>query len=155
MVEFEVTIPDEPAIVDVVIASDSFTLTAESQTDGGTSAEATGESYANVSPAVALSPASQTQGGEPGEVVQHSFTLTNTGDYTDTFSLAFSGNTWPTSGPASSGELGPGKTFIFDVEVALPTELPPMEDSFTLTAVSGLGAVSMRSLLISMVNTIA
>ena len=137
-VAVEVTIPNEPAVADVIIASDSFTLEATSQQDGGTNAAATGTSHANVSPGVLLSPASQTRSGDPGAVVQHSFTLTNTGDYSDTFSLALSGYDWPTSGPASSGELGPGETFSFEVAVTLATSLPPMDDSFTLTAVSGL-----------------
>ena len=85
-----------------------------------------------------MTPASQTQSGDPGEVVTHTYTITNTGDYTDTFGLSVSGAGWTTNAPVDTGPLAAGESVTIDVAVSIPTALPPMEDSFTLTTISGL-----------------
>ena len=58
--------------------------------------------------------------GPPGSEVKHTFTLTNTGDYTDTFALTYEGDTWPTSGPSSIGPLAPDEPATFEVTVVIP-----------------------------------
>jgi len=83
---------------------------------------------------VMLSPPSQTIVARPGDVVTHTFTLTNTGLVTDSFSLSVAGNTWPTTVMATTGELGPGEATTVDVVVTIPNEIG--SDTFTLTAVS-------------------
>ena len=74
-------------------------------------------------------------GSVVGDVsVTHTFTLTNTGLVTDSFSLSVAGNTWPTTVMATTGELGPGEATTVDVVVTIPNEIG--SDTFTLTAVS-------------------
>jgi uncharacterized membrane protein len=136
-VEVAVTIPDNPAMR-VIIASDSFTLTATSDFDGGVSAQALGETYANVDAGVQISPASQMGSGLPGAVVKYTYEITNTDNYTDSFSLSLNGNAWETTAPGSTGELAPGEGQSIEVEVIVGQSLPPLMDDFTLTAVSGL-----------------
>ncbi len=83
---------------------------------------------------VMLSPPSQTIVAKPGDVVVHTFTLTNTGVVTDSFALSVAGYAWPTTVMASTGPLGPGESMTIDVEVTIPHALG--SDTFTLTAVS-------------------
>jgi len=83
---------------------------------------------------VMISPPTQTIIAKPGDVVTHTFTLTNTGLVTDSFSLSVAGNTWPTTVMATTGELGPGEATTVDVVVTIPHALG--SDTFTLTAVS-------------------
>ena len=83
---------------------------------------------------VTLSPPSQTITARPGDVVTHTYTLTNTGLVTDSFSLAVAGNVWPTTVMATTGELGPGEATTVDVVVTIPNTIG--SDTFTLMAVS-------------------
>jgi hypothetical protein len=90
-----------------------------------------------------LSPAAQTLSGAPGEVVTHTFTLTNTGGVANSYALSVSGNRWPTSVMGNTGEVGPGASVPVDVVVNIPADpavqgVPVGSDTFTLTAVSGL-----------------
>ena len=73
-----------PLVPDVIIADDTFTLTASGSVGGV--AVATGTTLANVNPGGAVV-APEDGSGQPLEVVSYEFTVTNTGDYTDTFAL--------------------------------------------------------------------
>lgn len=134
---------DTPAVVpDNLDISDTFTLTAVSTGDPTLPLHTTGTTRSLVTPGASLSPASQSQNGAPGSVVNYSFDLSNTGNYTDTFSLTVSGNAWQTSVPASL-ELAPGATAPVSVQVGIPPQ-PVGEasviisDTFTLKATSSL-----------------
>jgi hypothetical protein len=87
-----------------------------------------------------LSPANSSETGMPGEMVTHTFTVENTGNYTDSYTLSLSGNDWDTDFPANTGDLGAGETLALDVTVSIPVD--PMgraviaSDAFTLTATS-------------------
>jgi hypothetical protein len=83
---------------------------------------------------VMLSPPSQTIIAKPGDVVTHTFTLTNTGLVTDSFSLSVAGNIWPTTVMANTGDLGPGEATTVNVVVTIPNSYG--SDTFTLMAVS-------------------
>ncbi len=114
-VPVDVTIPNVP---DVIIAEDTFTLTAHGSVGGNDTA--TGTTLANVNPAVTLvAPAGQT--GMPLEVVSYEFTVTNTGDYTDSFALAASG-VWTATLPSgdNTGPLAPGAVITVTVLVTVP-----------------------------------
>lgn len=75
----------------------------------------------------------------PGEVVTHTFTITNTGDFEDSYTLGLSGYTWQTDAPATTGLLEPGDSDIVMVTVTIPDALRSViigSDEFTLTATS-------------------
>ncbi len=130
-----VSIPDDPLYA-IPIASDSFTLTLTSGLDAAVWAQASGVTTANVEPGVALNPPQTWMSGNAGSVVTHTLTLTNTGDYTDTFTLQVDGYAWPTAVQASSVTLGPGLAAAIELSVAIPPEPLAASDNFTLTAVS-------------------
>jgi choice-of-anchor B domain-containing protein len=134
-----VTIPTQPsAPQDVILASDVFTLTATSNVDTGVSASATGMTNASVSPGVSLS-AEQSGIGDPGTVLSYTFTLTNNGSYTDSFSLNASG-VWPATLPISeTGPLPAGGILTITLAVTLPVDLSAVSVGMTsLSAVSEL-----------------
>lgn len=90
-------------------------------------------------PGVELSPADQTLSGAPGEVVTHTFTLTNTGTDIDSFELAVAGNVWPTVVAPETGALNPGEAVTVEVAVTIPApqgHVPVDSDAFTLRATS-------------------
>jgi subtilisin family serine protease len=81
-----------------------------------------------------LGPASQ-QLGQPGHSTWHTFTLTNQGP-SDTYTLALSSFTWPTSLEGSTQVVvGQGETVTVTVRVDLPL-MAVGSDNFTLTATS-------------------
>ena len=136
---------DVPAVVpDNLDVSDTFTLTAGSTGDPAQELQVSGTTRSLVTPGALLTPPSQSQNGAPGGVVTHTLTLTNTGNFTDTFSLAVSGNAWPTTAP-SSVQLGPGADTLLEVQVGIPPqpagEAVIVSDSFTLTATSSLSSI--------------
>ena len=57
--------------------------------------------------------------GAPGDVVSYTLTITNLGNITDTFDLAYTG-TWSVSLPMTSTMLGAGEAMSFDVQVMIP-----------------------------------
>jgi uncharacterized membrane protein len=125
--------------VDILTLSDSFTLTATSLGIPGLWVEAMGETSLGVQAAATLS-ADQIGAGQPGQVVEYTFTLTNTGNYTDTFALAISG-TWLTYLPdgVTTGPLSTGQAIMVTLLVAIPTDgMPGDSDVTMLTATSGL-----------------
>jgi hypothetical protein len=119
---------------------DAFTLTVQSQYSNTLVLTSTGVTQSLIHPALDLSPAALSSFAAPGEVVTHTFTLTNTGDYSDTIALFIRDNSWSSSAP-SSVALAPGKSEHVPVRVMIPVTLPEdvviANDAFTLTAISG------------------
>ncbi len=138
-VDVQVSIPGEPALRGVIIATDSFVLTATSGLDGNVSETTTGTTNALVNPAVKINAVPGDQSGLPGETVTYTLTITNSGDYTDTFDLSLSGASWPAGISASTvGPLPAGGRASVMVNVTIPNVLTAFEDSFTVAAVSRL-----------------
>jgi hypothetical protein len=87
---------------------------------------------------LSLTPPTQEGTGVPGDTVIYSFSLMNEGNYTDTFSLDASGAWLPTLSAISTGQLGMGKSFVFTLEVAIPSNATEgSSDTTTVTAQSG------------------
>lgn len=134
--------------LEIVHDTDSFTLTAASAGDPSLVLTATGTTNAVTDPDVTVAPPAQDKEASPGTAVTYSFTVTDAGDYSDTFALTIAGNTWDTTGPASAGPLGAGEAAAVQITVTIPQEpglggntldsVVIASDRFTLTAVSGL-----------------
>jgi choice-of-anchor B domain-containing protein len=133
-----VTIPVNPVSGSVIIATDVVTINATSENSPGTSDFGVGLTHANVNPNVSLDPPAQTQSGFPGETVFHNITITNTGDYTDTFALSLE-TIWPAFAPTTTATLAPGDSTQIQVGVQTPATAGGVivgSDTFTLTATS-------------------
>jgi predicted GH43/DUF377 family glycosyl hydrolase len=87
---------------------------------------------------VALAVESQSGTGAPGAVVAYTLTVTNEGNYTDTFDLAAGGVWTPTLSTNTAGPLAPGEVFTFTLDVAIPSGATGgSSDTTTVTATSG------------------
>lgn len=137
-----ISIPIHVSAPDLVQATDTFTLTAVSQAADGQTRMVTGTTTTAVSPALLLQPAMSEAEGELGDTITHTFTLTNMGNYTDSFALAVSDQTWATHVASQTVPLAPNQQITIPVQVTIP-QLANRErvivasDSFTLTATSG------------------
>jgi hypothetical protein len=117
--------------------SDTFILTATGSE--GSVATGTGETTANVNPAVEVVKPTD-KNGWPLKVVAYEFTVTNMGDYTDTFALDVSG-IWSATLPGgdTTGPLAAGASATVVVVVQVPEgAMPGDTDVTTLNATSVL-----------------
>jgi hypothetical protein len=123
----------------VIVGSDGFTLTATSQLDPAVFAQSTGLTYGNATPAVSLGN-NQAKAGLVGSAVTYQFTLTNTGNYQDTFTLEVSGNQWDVDvSQLTIGPLPAGGTFTVSLTVHIPPGVASgTVDIVTFKATSGL-----------------
>jgi uncharacterized repeat protein (TIGR01451 family) len=87
---------------------------------------------------VTLAPLSQAASAPPGSTVTYSFTLTNTGNVADTFAISTTG-VWETQlSAASSGELLPGDSFPFTLQVTVLVDAEQdQQDTTQVTVQSG------------------
>jgi hypothetical protein len=110
-----------PMIPDVIIGSDTFTMTATGSVGGVDIA--TGTTQAGVTPGVLLA-APQGQTGRPNEVLNYTFTITNTGNYTDSFTLYVYG-IWTSTLPGgdNTGPVAAGASVKVTVSVAVPSDV--------------------------------
>jgi uncharacterized repeat protein (TIGR01451 family) len=75
--------------------------------------------------------------GAPGETVNYTLTLTNTGNISDTFGVVVSGNTWPTTAPATIGPLDPSASQAVTIAVTVPSSATGSStDTATVTLTS-------------------
>jgi hypothetical protein len=85
---------------------------------------------------VSITPSSQSGQGFPGDTVSYTYTLTNTGDAEDTYSLSTS-STWASSVTPTSTTLGAGVSTDVVVQHSVPSTASPGDmDSGNLTALS-------------------
>jgi hypothetical protein len=121
-------------------ASGSFTLTATSANIPGFTLVANGATQISAIPGVSIS-AGQAGWGNPGTQVKYLFTVTNTGNYTDTFTMTASG-VWEATLPGgqTTGPVGAGKSVTVTLEVTIPNGSVGLEsDVTTLSVTSALG----------------
>ncbi len=137
-------------MVDVMIPMDAMpgemdmvTVTATSAGDPMAMADAMLTTTANTAYGVALSPATAAMSGAPGDMVTYTLTITNLGNITDTFDLAYTG-TWSASLPMTSTMLGAGEAMSFDVQVMIPMSAANGEmDMTTIMATSAGDPLAM------------
>ncbi len=108
-----------PVVVSIpmVVGQDIFVLTAQGSVGGF--AQATGTTKSVVTPGVKLvAPAGQT--GKPLDVLTYEFEVTNTGSFTDSFTISASG-VWSFTLPITdTGPLAPEASKAFNVLVTVP-----------------------------------
>ena len=118
-------------------ARDVVTVTATSQGDPTKTDTSVLTTTANNVYGVLLEPSAATRVGNPGMAVTHTLRLTNTGNTTDTFTLATSASAWTVNVPASVGPLAAGVGVEVPVVVHIPAGAPPgARDVVTVTATS-------------------
>ena len=134
--DITVTVSIPPGATDQ--ESDMVTITATSQGDSSKTASAslTTTSVAAPNYGVALS-ADDSLSAAAGGQVFYTLTVTNTGNVTDSFDLAASGQTWTTTLSSSLINLGPSAS----VDVTVTVDIPPGtadqdSDMVTITATS-------------------
>ena len=146
--------PIQAASVDEVVKQTTFDAPAgEFTIPGRTTAVFVVEQVVEIEYGVELSPATASQEGMPSETVTYTLTLTNTGNVTDTFTLAIADNVWPVTFPASV-TLEAGMATTIEVTVNIPSDaLDEAADSVTVTATSdGDPLVKAESSLTTTVN---
>ncbi len=84
-----------------------------------------------------LQPAANTQSGTPGSTLTHTLSLTNSGDFSDTFDLTLTDHTWPTTGSTIVGPLAANTGVNLQITVTIPsTATGSSQDTATLTVTS-------------------
>ena len=116
---------------------DTTTVTAASQADSSVKATASDTTTVKRVVGVQLAPNHSGQ-AKPGETITYTHILTNTGNYTDTFSVAFSSSQgWASVQPRTPVTLGPGAATTVKVTVTVPANaLSGTTETTTVTATS-------------------
>lgn len=132
-IQVEVEVPEGTAG-----SSDSFTLTATSVTSPEVSASVLGTTDSLIVLGVAAEAEETEQSGYEGDVVTYIVTVTNTGNYTDSYSIELGTFVYTTTLEAETVEdLGPGESATVEVYVTVGSA---DSDSVTVTVVSDQSA---------------
>ncbi len=108
-----------------VTFEDDFTLTATSASVPGLSFSAEGQTQVPLTPDVSVSASQDALSGQPGDTLIYTLTVTNHGNYTDTFTLAVSGVWTATLSDNSTGPLGANESMALTLEVIIPLDASP------------------------------
>lgn len=133
-----------PVVVGVTIpgiiipgSTDMVVISAVSEGDSRVSARSTLTTTGGAIFGVLLEPKETGRLGKPGEVVEYSLTLTNTGNTSDTIEVTLDGNRWVTHLPVSTFELEQGASAQVVIQVTVPLEAAGGErDTVTVNATS-------------------
>jgi uncharacterized membrane protein len=131
-----VEIPSNPGS-----AADEVTVRATSSWDPAVYTQQSLLTNAVTDLSLVLAADDNSQLGEPGGTVTYSLVVTNTGGYTDSYTLLLANGEWPTTvAPTQTGILGPGQAADIQVCVEIPAEPVNQDDSVAVRAVSGWDA---------------
>ncbi|MFU8771723.1 MAG: hypothetical protein ACNA8H_04795 [Anaerolineales bacterium] len=105
---------------------------------------------------VELSPEELSSSGDPGETVEYTLTLTNTGNAVDTFMVEAGVSEWDVNLVETEFELQPDETADVIVQVEVPMEaLAGDQDMVVITAISaGDGSVTASATLTTTANAV-
>lgn len=118
---------------------DTVTVTAQSQTEGTVMQSVALTTTAEAVYGLVLSPTMDTAAGAPGQVVQYALTLTNTGNITDTYTLAAGDHhEWQTAYPLTM-TVAPDMVEAIAVTVTIPAGLPDGAADTVVIAVTSSG----------------
>lgn len=93
-----------------------------------------------------LNPPEQAQLGLPGEVITYGLTLSNQTGSEDSFTLAASGNTWPTTLSITQTEpISDNHSITFTVNVTVPTWVSPGDGDIAMIQATSVSSPSMDS----------
>jgi hypothetical protein len=141
-VSIHVDIPEDALAGDY----DAVIVTATSQGDENLTASSTLTTTANPVYGLTLLAEEGALSGEFGTTVEYILTLTNTGNDTDTFEVAFEGNDWDVHLPETSFDLDAGESVDVSVHVTVPTGVEEGDfDLVTVTATSTADAEKSAS----------
>jgi hypothetical protein len=118
-------------------ASDTATITATSQGDGGVSDSTNLTTSVDPVAGVQLAVDATSLNGEPGAVITYTVYVTNSGNITDGYVLSVSENVWITEVDPLIATLGPGESTAVSVIVHIPANAASGDsDTVLVTAVS-------------------
>lgn len=106
--------------------------------------------------AVSLAPPLVEQHGAPGQTLSATFSITNTGTATNSFTVTLTGARWPTIAPEKIGPLSAGDATILPVTVTIPAAaFGGAVDVVTVTATSaGAPTQNAQATLRTMVDAV-
>ncbi len=111
-----------------LLLSDVFGLQISSTAVPEVGAEARGTTYALAELGVSVRAAPALLGALGGQPVVFDVVITNTGSYTDSYTLELSPGAWPATAPTETQPLGPGQAEVSWLRVAVPPGPPGEED---------------------------
>ena len=100
---------------------------------------------ANFVPGLELDPTHAAQTGSAGKTITYTLNLTNTGNFTDTFALDYTGNLWDAQGPLSATLAAGSGTPLFVTIQIPPTATTGISDTVHFTA-TGTGVFAFSDL---------
>ncbi len=132
-----VEIPVQPA-GSWIVARDTLSLTVTSVSSPAVSVRTSGLTQAMADLDVTMTAGQADQSGVVGQLVTYTVTLTNSGDYTDTYALSLHGNLWPSViVPTTTLLVAPGDSVDIWVLVTVPLGPLGKVHTVTLRATSG------------------
>jgi uncharacterized membrane protein len=121
--------------------TDVTVITATSRADPLVLDTATDATAVGFAPGVAFAPNHLTIGASPNDVFTYTHGLTNTGNYTDNFTLDFASSAgWGSLLDSGPFDLGPGEATIVQVQVTVPPDGSWKSDISVITTTSQGGA---------------